>query len=41
MIPFFGVVQAYGGYTSEYYNAMGFYVLGEFEVFHVFFYRHL
>lgn len=28
MIPAFGVVDAYGGYTSEYYNAMGFFILG-------------
>lgn len=28
LIPAFGVVNAYGGFTSSYYNAMGFYILG-------------
>ncbi|KAI1394415.1 GPR1/FUN34/yaaH family-domain-containing protein [Hypoxylon trugodes] len=27
MIPALGIVDAYGGYTPEYYNAMGFFVL--------------
>ncbi|KAI1408028.1 GPR1/FUN34/yaaH family-domain-containing protein [Hypoxylon sp. FL1857] len=27
MIPALGIIDAYGGYTPEYYNAMGFFVL--------------
>jgi hypothetical protein len=27
MIPSLGVVDAFGGYTPEYYNAMGFFIL--------------
>ncbi|ATY62421.1 gpr1 family [Cordyceps militaris] len=27
MIPWFGVVEAYGGYTSEFYNSFGFFIL--------------
>lgn len=29
MIPSFGIIDAYGGYTSEYYNAFGFFILCE------------
>lgn len=29
MIPWFGVVQAYGGYTPEFYNAFGFFILSK------------
>lgn len=29
MIPAFGIIDAYGGFTSEYYNALGFFVLCE------------
>lgn len=27
MIPALGIVDAYGGYTPEYHNALGFFVL--------------
>lgn len=27
MIPGFGIISAYGGYTPEYYNALGFFEL--------------
>lgn len=27
MIPSWGVVDAFGGYTPEFYNAMGFFIL--------------
>ncbi|KAK5800878.1 hypothetical protein VI817_003090 [Penicillium citrinum] len=35
MIPSFGIIDAYGGYTSEYYNAFGFFILlwGVFNLF--------
>lgn len=29
MIPALGIVDAYGGYTPEYHNALGFFVLRE------------
>lgn len=32
MVPAFGIIDAYGGYTSEYYNALGFFVLCEFNL---------
>ena len=30
MIPSLGIVDAYGGYTPEYHNALGFFVLCKF-----------
>lgn len=27
LIPAFGIIDAYGGFTPEYYNALGFFVL--------------
>lgn len=27
LIPAFGIIDAYGGFTSEYYNALGFFIL--------------
>ncbi|KAJ5102997.1 GPR1/FUN34/yaaH [Penicillium argentinense] len=35
MVPIFGIIDAYGGYTPEYYNALGFFVLlwGVFNLF--------
>lgn len=32
MIPALGIVESYGGYTPEYYNAMGFFVLSKYIV---------
>lgn len=29
LIPAFGIIDAYGGFTPEYYNALGFFVLCE------------
>jgi hypothetical protein len=31
LIPAFGIIDAYGGFTPEYYNALGFFVLCEFH----------
>lgn len=33
MIPSFGVVDAYGGYTPEFYNAFGFFILSKILIF--------
>lgn len=30
MIPSFGIIDAYGGFTPEYYNALGFFILCEY-----------
>jgi len=32
MIPWFGVVDAYGGFTPEFYNAFGFFILSKSKV---------
>ena len=32
MIPAFGIIDAYGGFTAEYYNALGFFILCEFNI---------
>lgn len=29
MIPSFGVVEAYGGFTPEFYNSFGFFILSK------------
>ena len=34
MIPWFGVEEAYGGRTPEYYNAFGFFFVGMFAANH-------
>lgn len=33
MIPSLGIADAYGGYTPEYHNALGFFVLSKLRVF--------
>ena len=36
MLPFMGIIDAYGGYTAAYYNAMGFYLLSKQTVTHLY-----
>jgi hypothetical protein len=33
LIPSLGIADAYGGYTAEYHNALGFFVLSKLRIF--------